>query len=508
MSLQVGELYAEIDVDQNKFSSGLKSAENQFKNLSNRLDNIGSKMKNIGSKMTMGITMPVVGAGVASFKMAADFQDALGATDQIFKGSSATMKNWAADLETYYGISEGQALEYTNMMGSMLQNIGGLTEEQAAKQSQTLLELAGDLTAMYGGTTDSAVQALTGSLKGNNTMLDNYGMAVNDAMVKTKAFEMGIYKGKGEMDLATKQAATLALIMEQSGAAQGQAAREADGASGSWRTATTELKNMAKAFGEELLPVITPLIQGVSGLVKRFGELSPATKKVIIGVALTAAAIGPLLAGFGMVASAIASISVALPILGTAFTVLTGPVGWVVAAIAGLLVIFKRLWDTSPKFRAWAREVGDGIYTYIAGKINALIDIVNLLIRGLNRVTDWDVPEVGKISTPSGTHGTADFRKLDQSSIGKNAAGTDFWRGGLSWVGEKGPELVNLPRGAQVLTNQQSMAAIKGQTVDHSGTVYHVFQTNDRQTVAKVAQEFERGNRRIPARVATMPSLA
>lgn len=36
-----------------------------------------------------------------------------------------------------------------------------------------------------------------------------------------------------------------------------------------------------------------------------------------------------------------------------------------------------------------------------------------------------------------------------------NAQGTDNWRGGLSWVGERGPELVNLPRGAQVIPNNK-----------------------------------------------------
>lgn len=36
-----------------------------------------------------------------------------------------------------------------------------------------------------------------------------------------------------------------------------------------------------------------------------------------------------------------------------------------------------------------------------------------------------------------------------------NALGTNNWRGGLSWVGERGPELVNLPRGAQVIPNNQ-----------------------------------------------------
>ena len=215
--------------------------EKELKNASKNLKKAGQELTKIGKSLTMGITAPIVGAGAASFKLAADMEDAMGATSQIFGKSASSMQSWAKDLKSYYGIASGEALEYGNMMGSMLQNIGGLTEDEAAKQSQALIILAGDLTAMYGGTTKDAVRALTGALKGNNTMLDNYGMAANDAMIKTKALEMGIYSGTGQMDLATKQAATLALIMEQSGAAQGQAAREAEGASGSMRAMTTEL---------------------------------------------------------------------------------------------------------------------------------------------------------------------------------------------------------------------------------------------------------------------------
>ena len=42
---------------------------------------------------------------------------------------------------------------------------------------------------------------------------------------------------------------------------------------------------------------------------------------------------------------------------------------------------------------------------------------------------------------------------------GMNATGNDNWRGGLTWVGEAGPELVRLPRGSQVLTAQESRNA-------------------------------------------------
>ena len=277
------------------------------------LKNVGAKMTDIGKTLSMSVTAPLVAAGAASFKMAADLQDAMGATDQIFKGAADSVKSWADNLDSYYGIAEAEALEHANMMGTMLVNIGGLTEEQAAKQAQTLIELAGDLTAMYGGTTADAVRALTGALKGNNTMLDNYGMAANDAMVKTKALEMGLYDGTGQMDLATKQAATLALIMEQSAAAQGQAAREAEGASGGMRAFATEIKNLSTDIGEVLLPVITPLLANLNDIVKKFGDLSPEMKKAIVIVGGLAAAIGPLLILLGTLSIAIGAIS--LPVV-------------------------------------------------------------------------------------------------------------------------------------------------------------------------------------------------
>lgn len=51
---------------------------------------------------------------------------------------------------------------------------------------------------------------------------------------------------------------------------------------------------------------------------------------------------------------------------------------------------------------------------------------------------------------------------IEQSTIvrdinaGYNAAGTDSWKGGLTWVGESGPELVRLPQGTQIYNNQKS----------------------------------------------------
>ncbi len=46
------------------------------------------------------------------------------------------------------------------------------------------------------------------------------------------------------------------------------------------------------------------------------------------------------------------------------------------------------------------------------------------------------------------------------NSIGRNAHGTNYWRGGLTWVGEQGPELIELPRASKVHSNQKSMELV------------------------------------------------
>ncbi len=369
-----------------------------------KMKDVGGKISGIGQDLTTKVTLPLAAAGAASFKFAADLQDAMGASDQIFKGSSDEIKSWADGLESYYGIAESEALTYANTMGAMLQNIGGLSEAEAAKQSEMLVELAGDLTAMFGGTTESAVQALTGALKGNTSMLDNYGMGVNDATIKTKALEMGLWDGTGQMELATKQAATLALIMEQTGDAQGQAAREADGASGSMRGLTTELKNIAGEIGEVLLPIITPMIQKLKEIIEKFKELSPEQKEMIVQVGLLAAALGPLLVIIGSVISTIGSLSMIAGTLGITLGALAAPIGIAVLAIAGLVtagILLYKNWDTikekATELFNKVKETFDNIKTNVTETITNLVtdtiqwgkDMVQGLWKGITDTKDW-----------------------------------------------------------------------------------------------------------------------
>jgi hypothetical protein len=97
--------------------------------------------------------------------------------------------------------------------------------------------------------------------------------------------------------------------------------------------------------------------------------------------------------------------------------------------------------------------------------VNFMINAINSVIGALNSINitvpDWPI-------LPPGIRG---------QSIGFNiptipmlAQGTDFHRGGPAIVGEKGPELVNLPRGAQVIPNDDTNKILKGLVHDRQGT--------------------------------------
>lgn len=80
--------------------------------------------------------------------------------------------------------------------------------------------------------------------------------------------------------------------------------------------------------------------------------------------------------------------------------------------------------------------------------------------------------------------------ELGDGGVGSNAAGTDYWGGGLTWVGEEGPELVDLPAGSTIYSNDES-ASFGGNTyqitVDARGSTL-----TERQIEAVITRALDR----------------
>lgn len=106
-------------------------------------------------------------------------------------------------------------------------------------------------------------------------------------------------------------------------------------------------------------------------------------------------------------------------------------------AFDGLKGFFTGLWDA----------IGGAF----RGGINVVIDLINGLIRFLNGIR-IEIPEIGIPGTDIKVGGGA-IDPFNIPTIPRLARGTEFFKGGLALVGERGPELVSMPRGSRVWPN-------------------------------------------------------
>jgi len=130
-------------------------------------------------------------------------------------------------------------------------------------------------------------------------------------------------------------------------------------------------------------------------------------------------------------------------------------------ALAGTIFggILDVIVDTLTDLGVDARGILTGITTWwtsawnaLGEKVKPVTDAVAAVRTALEAFQDW----LSGFSMPNPFAGWSfptlpDWMNGGQAQPpGANARGTSYWRGGLSWVGENGPELVDLPRGARV----------------------------------------------------------
>jgi hypothetical protein len=104
------------------------------------------------------------------------------------------------------------------------------------------------------------------------------------------------------------------------------------------------------------------------------------------------------------------------------------------------------------KINSASSQLGSALSTAFADAVvegkNAN-EVFSSLIKTLEKAAINDV--FRSFFNASSAGGKSMFASLLSSIIPGFADGTDSAPGGLAWVGERGPELVNLPRGAQVI---------------------------------------------------------
>ena len=281
-----------------RFKADLSGFSSDMQNVMRKMQQTGTQMAAVGKSMSTYITLPLLAAGGAAIKFASDYNESLNKVEVAFGPASTSVKNFAKDSLTSFGIAEGSALDMAAQYGDMATSMG-LSQTASAQLSTELVGLAGDLASFKNIGIDQANTALAGIFTGETESLKKLGIVMTEQNLQQFALSKGIKTQIKDMDQASKVNLRYAYIMANTTNAQGDFERTGGGAANQMRIFQESLKQVAQQFGTVVLPYFTKAIVFVNGLIKGFSELSPASKALIVGIAGVAAAIGPLLSAAG-----------------------------------------------------------------------------------------------------------------------------------------------------------------------------------------------------------------
>lgn len=121
----------------------------------------------------------------------------------------------------------------------------------------------------------------------------------------------------------------------------------------------------------------------------------------------------------------------------------------------------------------------------IADTANVITGILSLDFEKVGVALGFGYNE-GKLSNWKRTYMAQNGTLSEYNSyFGRNATGNDNWRGGLTYVGENGPELVSLPQGSRILNAQETANAMGGDTFNITIDAKSVKEFNDIIEMAK-----------------------
>lgn len=356
----------------------------------------------------------------------------------------------SADLQDFYG---GAAEKLSKTGSGLMSTIKGKLKSNFADFGLNLVNKLSPVLQSMVGTIDKAQPAI-----------EAFGTAVGDKI------------GKG-IQIVTAVMPSLISIVKSFAPVIG-------GVVTGFAPLIPQITALAGSIAATVSQVITTCMPSILSIITTIQTVLPAIMPVIstvittVGNIIAAAApvISGLVSGIGIVVSELA------PVFSTIFSEIGEKVGSVlgfvgermgfiqevigtVAPIVGDIIstawgvispvldicisVFKILFSVVQKVFPGIQKVIETAWSFIKPIVEGIGDAISLVGDGISWISD-------KITGGGGE------KKKKPKKPGKNAAGDNNWRGGVTWVGENGPELVELPKGTRILPNKESVSLSSG----------------------------------------------
>ena len=201
------------------------------------------------------------------------------------------------------GVSQSDYLATANKMGALFQG-SGVEQQKSLELTEKAMQRATDMASVMGIDTQIALDSVAGAAKGNFTMMDNLGVAMNATNIEAYALQKGLNFKWKTASQAEKAEVAMEMFFENTEQYAGNFAREAtetvSGSIGllkaSWSSFTAGLgnekadmgtltANVIDAFGyvfKNVKPIVKNIVNAIpKAFSKAFITIFPGTEPII-----------------------------------------------------------------------------------------------------------------------------------------------------------------------------------------------------------------------------------
>lgn len=396
--------------------------------------------KSIAGRIKGAIAAAGIGTAVAallksSIAEGSELQQNLGGTEAVFGRFADNIQNKAKESYKNMGLSASDYMATANKMGSLFQG-SGVKQEQALKLTESAMQRAADVASVMGVDTTMAMESIAGAAKGNFTMMDNLGVAMNATTLQAYALEKGVNFDWKTASNAEKAELAMKMFMDRTSQYQGNFARESEetlsGAFGAMKAAAQNfLGNLT--LGQDVTPALENLI---TTTVTYMGNLIPAIGNIVTGIPQ---AIGNVFAEHGD--EWLQSGTAMLDKIGEGMK--SGIPNFVTAAVNGLSSVAEGIKNNSGKFLDAGINMLKSVADGVAKSLPVIAESAPKIIASLLAAVITNAPKIAKggmeiiqklrdgvmKSGPAFLKGVTDvakgameaFKNIDWKSVGKEA---------------------------------------------------------------------------------------
>ncbi|HFI0736370.1 TPA: hypothetical protein ACGO6E_000584 [Streptococcus suis] len=381
---------AVLKANVSNFTGGIKEAQSVFESFqskSNRtFEKVASGFQTAGLALSAGLTAPALAGIGAVIKGYASLEQNLGGTEAVFGQFAKSVQNDAKSAYQVMGLSASDYMATANKMGSLFQG-SGVDQQKSLDMTSKAMKRAADVASVMGVDTSMAMESIAGAAKGNFTMMDNLGVAMNATTLEAYALEKGLNFKWDTASNAEKAELAMQMFMDRTKQYDGNFLKESektvagslDAMKGAFQNFVAGLGNPEADVAELMTNLKTTIVnfsKNIKGVIKTIWDnlpLAPWQK----WVALIAVGAGPVLLALSGIMKGVGTLKATFQGIGA---VLTNPWGLALVALVALIAGFVHAYKNSEKFRNVVNSAVSAVvakFNELKAKVQPALDFIN-----------------------------------------------------------------------------------------------------------------------------------